>query len=264
MIAYLVLGIVQGLTEFLPVSSSGHLVLAERLFGLEPPGLVCEAALHLATLCAVLVAFRRDLADLVRALSPRGSLDRRKEIGLLILATAPIVAAGLAVRGGAETWFRSLWVLAAGWLVTAVTLGAADRRAGRATAQLATPRAAFLIGLAQAAALVPGVSRSGATTGVGVLTGLRADRAARFSFLLSIPAVAGAAGLVLWDAARTPIERSVDVAGVVLASGVAFLFGLAALRAFVRLVARGRLWPFALYCAALSVVSCVLAATGAR
>jgi hypothetical protein len=130
-IAYVVLGLIQGLTEFLPVSSSGHLVLAERLFGLQPPGMVCEAALHLATLAAVVVAFRSDLVDLVRSLTPRGSVDRRKEIGLLILGTAPIVVAGLLVREAADTWFRSLWVVGAGWLATAAMLAAADRPRGR-------------------------------------------------------------------------------------------------------------------------------------
>ncbi len=260
MIAYALLGLIQGLTEFLPVSSSGHLVLAERLFGLQPPGMVCEAALHLATLAAVVVALRSDLADLVQSLTPRGSVDRRKEIGLLILGTAPIVVAGLLVRETADTWFRSLWVVGAGWLATAAMLAAADRRARTARADLPTAAGAFGIGLAQAVALVPGVSRSGFTIGAGIAAGLHPGRAARFSFLLSIPAVAGASTLALWDGAREPVSANVDLLGIAIGSAVAFVVGLLALRALLALVTRRRLWPFAVYCAALGAASLGLAA----
>lgn len=259
MIVYLLLGLIQGATEFLPVSSSGHLVLAEKLLGLHAPGLVCEATLHLATLAAVLVAFRRDLAELVRGLTPRGSIERRKEIGFLILATVPIVVAGLCVRGAADLWFRSLWVVGFGWLVTAAVLIAADVRARRSRAALPTAAGALGIGVAQAAALVPGVSRSGLSIGVGMMAGLRPERAARFSFLLSIPAVAGAAALALWDAVRAPAD--VDALGLALGALVAFIVGLAALRALLALVARRRLWPFAAYCVLLSAVSLALAAS---
>jgi len=259
MIVYLVLGLIQGLTEFLPVSSSGHLVPAERLFGLQPPGLVCEAALHLATLCAVLVAFRHDLVELIRAFGARGSLDRRKEIGLLILGTVPIVILGLVLRGSADVWFRSLWVVGAGWLATAAMVACADRRA-RGAAAIPSAAGAFSIGLAQAVALVPGVSRSGFSIGAGLLVGLRPDRAARFSFLLSIPAVAGAGALVLWDAVHVPAGEALDIPGVAVAAGVAFVVGLLALRALLALVVRRRLWPFAAYCAALGGVALTLAA----
>lgn len=260
MIDYVVLGLIQGLTEFLPVSSSGHLVLAERLFGLQPPGMVYEAALHLATLAAVVVAFRSDLVDLFQSLTPRGSVDRRKEIGLLILGTAPIVVAGLLVRETADTWFRSLWVVGVGWLATAAVLAAADRHARRARADLPSAAGAFGIGLAQAAALVPGASRSGFSIGTGIVVGLHPGRAARFSFLLSIPAVAGASGLALWDGTRGADAANVDALGVAVGAVVAFVVGLLALRALLAFVTRRRLWPFAVYCAALGAACLGLAA----
>jgi undecaprenyl-diphosphatase len=259
-ITYLILGVIQGLTEFLPVSSSGHLVLAERLFGFSSPGLVCEACLHLGTLAAVLLAFHADVADLARAFSPRGSVDRRKEIGFLVLATVPIIVAGLPVRGSADRWFHSLWVVGIGWLATAVFLLLADGRARRAAAASPTAVGALGIGVAQAVSLVPGVSRSGFTMSAGILAGLSPERAARFSFILSIPAVAGAAALTLWDAARSSAPGDVNVAGLLLGTVVAFAVGLVALRAFLRLVARGRWAWFAAYCAALSITAILLAA----
>jgi undecaprenyl-diphosphatase len=259
-ISYLVLGLIQGLTEFLPVSSSGHLVLAERLLGLHSPGLVLEACLHLATVAAILVFFRSDLVELVRALTPRGRVDRRKEVGLLILGTAPVLLVGVILRESAGGWFRSLWVVGAGWLATAGMLFLADRRARRSAGANLSTLGALGVGVAQSAALVPGASRSGLTIGAGILAGLRPERAARFSFLLSIPAVVGAAGLTLWDSARVPALRNVDVLGILLGSVVAFAIGLVALRTLLSLLGRARLWPFAVYCSALAVTSWVLAA----
>jgi undecaprenyl-diphosphatase len=259
-ISHLVLGLVQGLTEFLPVSSSGHLVLAERFFGLTSPGLIFEACLHLGTVAAILVFFRSDVAAFARTLTPRGDVGTRKEIGLLLLGTVPVVIVGLVLRGSADRWFHSLGVVGAGWMATAGMLLLADRRARRPGVGQPSVVGALAMGVAQSAALVPGVSRSGFTMGAGMLAGLRPERAARFSFLLSVPAVVGAAGLTLWDGVQEHALGDSNVLGILLGSGVAFLVGLLALRAFLSLVARMRLWPFALYCAALSVTALVLAA----
>jgi undecaprenyl-diphosphatase len=259
-ISYLVLGLIQGLTEFLPVSSSGHLVLAERLFGLTSPGLIFEACLHLGTVAAILVFFRSDLAAFARALTPRGDIGRRKEIGLLLLGTVPIVIVGLVLRGSADRWFHSLWVVGVGWMATAGMLFLADRRARRSSVAEPSVVGALAMGVAQSAALVPGVSRSGFTLGAGMLAGLRPERAARFSFLLSVPAVVGAAGLTLWDGVQEHALGDSNVLGILLGSAVAFFVGLVALRAFLSFVTRTRLWPFALYCAALSVTALLLAA----
>ncbi len=264
MIDYLLLGVLQGLTEFLPVSSSGHLVLAQRLLGMAAPGLVVEACLHLGTLVAVLVAFRADLAKLLRAVTPRGSLEQRKEIGYLLVGTAPVVLVGLIVRGTAAAWFDSLWVLAAGWAATAVLLIVASGRVRAARAASPSAVGALVIGVAQAAALVPGVSRSGFSIGAGILTGLRPDRAARFSFLLAMPAVAGAGGLALWDGLTTAAPRvELNVGGLIVGTVAAFAVGLAALRVLLALVSRRALWPFAVYCLGLAAWALALAASGA-
>jgi len=262
-IYYIVLGLVQGLTEFLPISSSGHLVLAEKLLGFAPSGLIVEAALHLGTLASLLVVFRSDIIGLLRSFSPRGTMDLRKEIGYLILGTVPIVVAGLAMRSAADAWFRSLWVLGAGWLVTAAVLVAADRRSRRSRAALPSAAGAIVIGAAQALALAPGASRSGLSIGAGILAGLRSERAARFSFLLAIPAVTGAAGLAIWDGLRAgggPVGE--ELWGILIGAVVAFGVGLAALRFLLAIVARGRLWPFAVYCGAASALAFSLALAG--
>jgi undecaprenyl-diphosphatase len=187
-IRYLVLGVVQGATEFLPISSSGHLVLFERLLGLDPPGVLLEALLHWGTLAAVLLVFRSDLADLARSLTPRGSIEGRKEIGMIAAGTVPIVVLGLLLRSSIGGLFGSMLILGAAFLATGLLLaltGVIRRRAERNRAHFAD---ALGVGVAQAAALLPGLSRSGVTIAAGLFAGLTPRRAARFSFLLSIVA----------------------------------------------------------------------------
>jgi undecaprenyl-diphosphatase len=201
MIRYALLGLVQGLTEFLPVSSSGHLVIGERLLGLHPPGVLLEAFLHLGTLGAVLWVFRADLAELALALTRRGTIERRKEIGFLIAGTIP--------------------------------------------------------GIAQALALLPGVSRSGVTISAGVSRRIEPSRAARFSFLLSIPALLGAALLSLWDASAGG-GWSGDWGGIAVGTAVAFVVGILGVHALLAIVRRSRLWFFSIYCAGVGLTVLVL------
>lgn len=250
MIRYAVLGLIQGLTEFLPVSSSGHLVIAQRLLGLDPPGVLLETVLHLGTLAAVILVFRKDLIHLAKSLTPRGSLEGRKEIGLLIAGTVPIVVAGFLLRGTVDRLFDSLWVVGGALLVTGAALFAADRLARKAATrpEEMSFADAVLIGLAQVLSLLPGLSRSGITMAAGVSTGLSPRRAARFSFLLSIPALAGAGLLHLVDVLREGIPAGVDPFALALACAISFGIGWAAIRGFLALVSRGRLWIFAAYC----------------
>ncbi len=255
MIRYVVVGILQGITEFLPISSSGHLVLAQRWLGLDSPGVLFEACLHLGTMAAILIVFRADLASLARALTLRGTLQRRKEIGYLMAATIPIAVAGLLVADRIDALFSSLVAVGAGFLVTAAVLGIAHRLRGRAHRVEARFLDAVLVGLAQALALVPGISRSGTTIATGMAVGLAPDRAARFSFLLAIPALAAAGGLNLWEAARSPSAGAVDWLGIGVGTAVAFLVGLAAVRLLLRMVRHGALWVFALYCAAMGAAT---------
>ncbi|HET7295394.1 MAG TPA: undecaprenyl-diphosphate phosphatase [Vicinamibacteria bacterium] len=193
------LGLLQGLGEFLPISSSGHLIVAPWLLGWPPQGLAFDVALHLGTLFAVIAAFARDwLRLLTAALSgllaraPFAESDSRL-LWLLVAATVPGAAAGKLLEGWAETTFRAPALVAVMMAAMGAILLWADRRAGTATTEGMALRDALLVGAAQAAALVPGVSRSGATISMALMLGYRRDEAARFSFLLAVPITAGAA-----------------------------------------------------------------------
>lgn len=251
MIRYALLGLLQGLTEFLPVSSSGHLVLARTVLGVESPGASLEAVVHLGTLCALLVYFRRDLSRLAVGLFRRG--EERQSVGQLVLGTVPVVAAGLLARGAITRAFGAPVFVGAMLVLTALTLALADRRVrhgGRAGREDVTVCDAVAVGVAQAVALLPGISRSGATVAMGIGRGLHPSRAARFSFLLAIPAIAGACILALLDTAAAP---GLDVGGLALAGGCALLSGLVAIRLLLRVVRAGILWPFAVYCGAVGL-----------
>lgn len=264
MIRYVVLGVVQGLTEFLPISSSGHLVLAQRLLGLDPPGVLLEALLHWGTLLAIVVVFRNDIAQLFSALTPKGAIEDRKEIGVLIAGTVPIVVLGMLLRMSMGSLFGSMTAVGIGFLVSAslLFLGGWVRR------PVERNRASFLegllVGLAQAAALVPGLSRSGATISVGRMLGLTPRGAARLSFLLAMPALFGAGLVSLWDALQMGIGGQ-HIIGLAAGTATAFLVGLLAIRALLALISRGRLWLFGVYCAVLGILtlSGVLSGSGA-
>lgn len=247
MIEYLLLGVVQGLTEFLPVSSSGHLALAQWLLGFDPPGVLLEVCLHLGTVAAVIVVFRRDIADLFRALTHRGTLERRKEIGFLIVATIPIAVAGFVARGRIDEAFGSLRLIGIGWLAVGLLLLLVDRAARRARKTSLAFVDAVVVGVAQAASLLPGFSRSGVTISAGILRGIESGKAVRFSFLLSVPALFGAAVLNLAEAGASGRLGQVEWSGVLLGAGAAFLVGLAAARVLLGVVARGQFWVFGLY-----------------
>ncbi|MFH1609397.1 MAG: undecaprenyl-diphosphate phosphatase [Candidatus Bipolaricaulota bacterium] len=252
MIRYALLGLLQGLTEFLPVSSSGHLVLARAALGMAVPGAALEAAAHLGTLLALLLYFRRDLAHLAH-IRRRG--EERRYVGLLALGTVPVAVVGFFARNAIERAFGSPSLV--GWmlLVTAVVLVVGDRQARRALRDRVRVMDALAVGLAQAAALLPGISRSGSTVAKGIALGLRPSTAARFSLLLAIPAIAGASAFALAQAAGRP---GVEWAGLATAMGCAFVSGLAAISLFLRIVRVGVLWPFALYCTALGITVLVL------
>jgi undecaprenyl-diphosphatase len=190
------LGIVQGLTEFIPISSTAHLRVVPALFGYPDPGAAYTAVIQLGTLVAVLAYFARDLANLPVALvrspsSPEGRLPL-----LLAVGTVPIVVAGLLLKKQIETDLRSLYVIAGALIIVGLAMAVIDRHAAGRDAHrpLAgiTYTDALLVGLAQSLALVPGVSRSGATICMTLLLGFSRSDSARFSFLLSIPAIAGA------------------------------------------------------------------------
>jgi undecaprenyl-diphosphatase len=248
---YMLLGLIQGLTEFLPVSSSGHLVLAEHWLGINPPGVVLEVSVHLATLASVVVVYRRDLLALLKE-------SRWHYIGLLLAGTAVTVAVVLPLRGYLEWLTEStgaVRMVGGMLLVTATWLILADRRL-RQKCEKQQPSwwGAVLIGLAQAAAALPGISRSGATIGEGILLGMERQAAARFSFLLSIPVIAGASVLVLPDIPAAA-AGGLNIAGLVAAFITAMVSGIAAIYIVLWALKRASLFWFALYCACLGSIA---------
>lgn len=259
----ILLGLIQGLTEFLPVSSSGHLVLAQELLGAPRPGIALEIVLHAATLLAVLWTLRLEVAAVageawgaLAGLPRRGpaALREARGVWLLILATIPAALAGLLLRGGIEAAFESPRA-AAGCLVVTGLLLLATRRLRLRPRELGG-RPALAMGLAQALALLPGISRSGWTVGAGLILGVASAKAVRFSFLMSVPAVLGSLILTLPDVVRDAGGHgSLFLAAAFLA---AFLSGVAAIRWMLRIVARGRLHYFGFYCLAAGIAGWVL------
>jgi undecaprenyl-diphosphatase len=234
----LVLGILQGLGEFLPISSSGHLIVVPWLLRWPPQGLAFDVALHMGTLLAVLYAFAGDWIRLIGAFG-RGALRGRpfsepdgRLLGLIALASVPGAVLGVILHDWAETTFRSPALVAVTMAVMGLVLFAADRRAGTAPDRRALSlRDALLIGSAQALALIPGVSRSGATISMGLFLGLRREEAARFSFLLATPITFGAGLLEVPKLAGG--DLTLIITGIVASAVVGFL-SIRVLLAYVR------------------------------
>ena len=268
--AAVILGIVQGITEFLPISSSGHLAVLPWAFGWSSPvlnSLPFTVALHVGTLLAVLLVFRRDVlalaAAFLRSLRERDvqAEPERRLAWLLILATLPAVVAGLLLENAAATVLRAPWVIAAALAGVGVLLWVVDaRHTGARVCDSLGWREALLIGLAQALAIVPGVSRSGSTITMGMMLGLSRVQAARFSFLLMAPVIFGAG---VWEARHLDSAALSGGGGALFSAGFlsALVVGYLCIRVFLRYLQRGRLWPLALYRIALAVVIVVLLAS---
>ncbi len=251
------LGILQGATEFLPVSSSGHLVIFRHLFGWAEPGLALDTLLHLGTLVAIAIYFWRDFWTL--ALAAWDSLRRRaittpeaRLAWLIVLATIPGALLGFLFEDQVEQLFGIPRAAAAFLLVTAGLLALSEYLGRRERAvDTMTWRDALLIGLAQTFALIPGLSRSGATIAAGLLLGYRREDATRFSFLLSAPIVLGG-GLYQLLKLATGAASGVSLsafAGMLVAAVV----GYAAIAGLLALVRKRPLWPFVAYCVLLGL-----------
>lgn len=250
------LGAIQGLTEFLPVSSSAHLALAPRFFSFEDPGLTFDVGLHLGTLLAVLIYYRGLWTKMAlgAARDPRG--PEARDLGLLALATVPAVVAGLLFETSAEEAFRDPRRIGACLLgFSAVMLWAQSRTPdNRRSWRSAGARTLLLVGAAQALAIMPGVSRSGATISAGLLLGLTAAEAAELSFLMATPIVAGAALLKLRHLGLADIDANF-AAGVAVSAAT----GFAAVGAFIRFLPKGGLKPYVYYRVALGLAALLLA-----
>lgn len=246
-IQIIVLALIQGLTEFLPISSSGHLVLAGPLFGWEDQGLAFDVAVHVGTLMAVIAYFRQDLITLAaRGWRPG---DEQQQIIYLALATLPVVVVGVLLGDWIESWSRSVVVIASTTLVFGLLLGFADKRV-TATTQI-TLTVALVVGAAQILALIPGTSRSGITITAALLMGLSRTDASRFSFLLAIPVIAGAGLLKSID--LMALESS-DWQPLIWGALISGISAYLCIGWFMRFVERIGLMPFVYYRIALAGV----------
>ena len=252
----IILGIVQGLTEFLPVSSSGHLVLLQKIFNINEPGLFFDTMLHAGTLIAVFIVLWKDIWELLKK-------PIQKLTGFLILATIPAVIAALVFGDAIEDIFKSAKYLGICFLLTTVILIIAELLSRRAAekeqievydekAFLKTEKTmnwldALVIGIMQAIAIPPGISRSGATISGALFCRLNRDFAARFSFLLSIPAILGALVLQSKDLVKGGISETVNIPAVIIGTICAAIVGVFAVKIMLKIIREKSLFGFAAY-----------------
>ncbi len=267
MIEALILGVIQGLTEFLPVSSSGHLIIFQRLFGLEEPDMLFNVSAHVGTLLAVVVIYWRDIWSIAVNLFKNSFLLLTKKIDahgfwanpdarlglMIIIGSVPTAIIGLFFHTSAKAVFSSMILVGCALLVTGTVLIATKFIQQKSSKQ--TPsglKEALIIGTVQGLAVIPGISRSGSTIAAGLFSGLDRETAARYSFLLSIPAIVGAELISLKDAFES--GRSLDLS-IIAGTAAAFIIGCIALLLLIKLVKQGRLYLFAPYCFFAGVAS---------
>ena len=271
LLSSILLGVIQGVAEFLPISSSGHLAIAEHLLGMSGASDIPEffdVLLHLGTLVAVFVAYWDDVRDMVveffcgvrdlaRGSTPTPVPPARRMILLIIVGTLPLLIV-LPIKDLVEGLADNMYFVAAALLVTGCLLFASDRvRKGRKTEKSATMVDVLLVGVAQAIATCPGISRSGTTITAGCFRGFDRKFAVRFSFLLSIPAILGANILSLKDAVEAGIIWA-DVPVYLVGMVVSAVVGYACIRLLKMIADRGKFGAFAYYCWAVGVLTLIL------
>lgn len=261
----IILGIIQGLTEFLPVSSSGHLILGGHFLKFHKPDISFEIILHLGSLLAVLIYFRKDIQMLLNSLfkfkdkSPK-NVNNRKILFYLLIATFVTGIIGYAFSDLFEKMFTTPLVACVMLIVTGIILFISDIfRNTRLDASQTGIGRSLLIGLGQSFAIVPGISRSGSTIAIGIFTGLKREQAARFSFLLSIPAILGATLLKI-DAIIN--LESQFIIKYILGTIFAFISGYLVIAWLIKLVKKQKLKYFSYYCWLIAIISGILILTG--
>ena len=267
----IILGIIQGLTEFLPVSSSGHLVLFQHLLGLKEAELFFDVCVHLGTLLAVIVVFRQEIKNIILALMRFVSSSASKKTVLqkiesdpdlkmaflIVIGSIPTAVLGFLFHGIADRLFSSAFIAGLMLMLTGLLLWItrwAATRVEQPDADRLTPKNALIVGVVQGLAIIPGISRSGSTISIGLLLGINRETAARYSFLLSIPAIIGAALLSLKEGlSQADLTIQISLLGAVTAA----LVGYGALKSLLHVVKRGRLHLFAPYCALVGILAIV-------
>lgn len=265
-----ILGIIQGLTEFLPVSSSGHLVIFQHLFGLKEPELFFDICVHLGTLVAVIIFFWKEIEAIIISISRFVKLYFKKKVSfvyifedvdtklafLIVVGTIPTAILGLLFHKVADLLFSSVVIVGFMLLLTGALLFSTRwvKNVGESITHFSI-KDALIIGLMQGIAIMPGISRSGSTIAIGLFLGLNRETAARYSFLLSIPAILGAAMLSLMDVSTySAFPLTVSFIGAFTSC----IVGYSALRLLVYIVKQGRLHIFAPYCWLAGVIALML------
>jgi undecaprenyl-diphosphatase len=260
---------VQGITEFLPVSSSGHLVIFQALFGMKEPQVLFDVMLHVGTLAAILIVFKNDVAELLRSTvriartCKLGNGDAERMLAAILVGCVPTALIGVLSADQVEQMFASTTAAGIGLVITGLILIATFWRNTAESIGPVTNRVgyfqALVIGAAQGIALVPGISRSGTTIAAALLLGVPRELAARFSFLLAVPAIVGAVLFEMKDYAPAgPASNHVGLAAMLVGTLVAALSGILALMVLLRVVKRGKLSNFAYYCWAVGLLAIAL------
>lgn len=254
----IILGVVQGLTEFLPISSSGHLVISKHILGVTMPGISFEVWLHFGTLIAVLVYFYRRILQLLLALKPGETTKdiayRRTTIWAIIVGTLPAVAVGLTLKSSIENAFSSPVFVSSMLICTGVLL-LLSILAKNKNLGITIPKG-LAIGLAQAMAILPGISRSGSTITAAMFLGMKPSEAAEFSFLLAVPAVGGAFLLDVLSVG-SDVFAGDSLLLYIVGTAVSFVFGLLSIHYLLKIVKKGSFYVFGFYCLAAGIVSLI-------
>ena len=269
----IILGLVQGLTEFLPVSSSGHLTICKELFGIETSNLSFEVAVHAATVLSTIVAFRKEIWDLIVGFFNLKMNPQKEYLFKIALSMIPIFIVGVFCKDFVEELFGSgLAIVGFMLIVTSALLALSEiitRRQIAKAAQLADGKSgveigksigykeAFIIGLAQACAVMPGLSRSGSTISTGLILGVKKSEVAQFSFLMVLIPILGEAFLELVGGEFAQASSGIGSLPLLLGFVTAFLSGFFACKVMINLVRKAKLWGFAVYCGIVGII-CVL------
>ncbi|HHV71963.1 MAG TPA: undecaprenyl-diphosphate phosphatase [Clostridia bacterium] len=265
----IILGIVQGLTEFLPISSSGHLVLVQELLGIKQPGMAFEIFAHLGTLVAVFIVYKREIWNMIAAVPALfnksyrrvNDIEQRKAIrmiGLVTIASIPTAIIGILFKPIFETLFESVKTVGYGLIVTGFLLWAVEnKKSGKKGILKIRPLDAILVGVVQGCAIVPGISRSGSTISASLFVDIERETAAKYSLILSIPPILGSALLDIKDFIQTGAgAMPLGHLGIVFISSA--LSGLLAIKLLLRILKKESLKPFSFYCWALALVILIL------
>jgi len=232
----IILGVVQGITEWLPISSSGHLVVFQKIFGINPP-VFFDILLHVGSLLAVLIYFRKDILAITR-----------KNLAYIIVATGVTGAIALIIKEPIKALFSNTSLVGVAFIATGLLLLATKFFKGREDLQIKHP---ILLGIAQAAAILPGISRSGATISAGIISGADKEKIAKFSFLMSIPAIIGAT-IIEWEIG------AVDLLPTILGISAAFVSGYLSIDLLMKLIRKNGFWKFSIYLFLIGAITLLL------